>query len=107
VDEAGVLPDPSETGTLSQVAFQDGTGIRVSAVRNRMMNFRLNEIHQGLQAGWKHKVIILTGGISRDSPAGFVPRFMVKGLWWGIRNAKNEDGPAFGQNLQWVSAPQP
>ena len=50
VDQAGVFADPAQTGAHGEVAFQQGTGIRVPAVGNGLTGLRFDEARQRLEA---------------------------------------------------------
>jgi len=49
VDEAGIFADPAEAGALGEVAFEQGAGVGVGAIRDGAPDLCFDELDEGLQ----------------------------------------------------------
>ena len=58
VDQAGVLANPAQAGALGELALQDGTGIRVPAVRDCTACLCFEKIYKFAEAVWQDFVVI-------------------------------------------------
>ena len=101
MDQAGVLPDPTQAGALGQVAFEDGPGIGVSPLVDLPANLFFDESHQGLQPGRDDVMVIAAPGI-RGNPA-FAGNGRLR-RWDGIRNRDGQERVGFREDLARVGA---
>src|SRR5262245_22081701 len=67
MDETCVLANPANACALGKIAFQDGAGIGIPAVRNRTSDLLLDELDEFLQSHGEDVVVICVSGIGGGS----------------------------------------
>ena len=85
MDEAGVLADPAEAGALGEVAFEEGAGIGVVAIRDGMSDLRFDELDEAGEARREDEVVVFAEGVGGDPPSALratPPKFSE---FWGRR----------------------
>lgn len=63
MDEASVLSDPADARALGEIAFEDGTGIRVISILYRMFYLLLDEADELLHSSGEDSVIIFAARV--------------------------------------------
>ena len=105
-DQAGVFSNPTQTGSLSQISFKNGTGIGVTAISHRLTYLFFDKCHQSQQSLRKKMMIISPPGIRSDLPLHpFSSRKRFWGeRWIGIWDRQYQDGFTVRQDEARVGA---
>ena len=110
MDETGIFADPANPCALGEIAFKDGTGIRVPAIPYRTSNLLLDKLDKFFHASRKNIVIIVALGIGSNFACNFSLTLSFghpSPAGRGVGRCQHKNGLALRHNFTRVGAAGP
>src|ERR1044072_7864435 len=103
MEKKGILADPADACTLSEITFKDGTGIRIPAIPDWTSNLLLDKLNKFLHPCREDVMIVVAPGIGGD----LTPSPSPHGGWRRVRSGQYQNRFTFWQDCMRVRAAGP